>query len=485
MIAVIVVLLLPGITSRVAHAQGGQGGAMGSTQADPQQKMNQMLDMARGSSQQRWAQQEKRMLENIENRMKQQNTQNTAAISEAIAEVKNTLEKARKLSENDFATQKAALQQKMAQSMAKGMGRSAGGGDQGDSIRKNDGMRSGKSDDSNSVDPKSAGSKQASDSSGVNYIDVHVHLMGRSAGSGGSGDEGAAEAALTAMDKGGIQKSLLMPQPFPPDHHGSYDYEKLVSIARKAPTRFGFLGGGGTLNPMIQESVRKGNDGLDVRRKFEEKADEILRNGAAGFGEMTAEHLSFNSHHPYESAPPDHPLFLLLADIAARNDAPIDLHMEAVQHDMPIPEKFNSPPNSKTLRENIEGFERLLSHNPKARIVWAHIGWDNTGFGTVELYRHLLGKHPNLYMSVKIDSMSLSQSRPLDENDRLKPEWLDLVRSFPDRFVIGSDEIYLPPQANSRKLDRSRSLRIFLNQLPEDLARKVATENAARIYRLK
>ena len=37
---------------------------------------------------------------------------------------------------------------------------------------------------------------------------------------------------------------------------------------------------------------------------------------------MTAEHFSMTEKHPYEIAPPDHPLFLRLADLASRYDHP-------------------------------------------------------------------------------------------------------------------------------------------------------------------
>jgi hypothetical protein len=50
---------------------------------------------------------------------------------------------------------------------------------------------------------------------------------------------------------------------------------------------------------------------------------------------MTAEHAP--SSTPYETAPPDHPLFLLQADIAAQRDVPIDLHMEAFPKRSPSP----------------------------------------------------------------------------------------------------------------------------------------------------
>src|SRR5260370_38218503 len=80
---------------------------------------------------------------------------------------------------------------------------------------------------------------------------------------------------------------------------------------------------------------------------------------------------------------------------------PIELHMEAITRDMPFPNaELAGPPNPANLKENISAFERLLDHNPQARIVWIHAGWDFTGERTVPLTRRLLEKHPNLYMSV-------------------------------------------------------------------------------------
>lgn len=331
------------------------------------------------------------------------------------------------------------------------------------------------------------GSAYPADPNRTDYIDTHVHLEGkyRSGRVFHSDYDKAAETALATMNDLGIQKSLIMPQPFPPDHPGRYDSRELAEVAKKNPERFAFLSGGGSLNPMIQEAVRSGKVTPDIQRTFEERAREILRSGAVGFGEMTAEHLSFAPWHPYEAAPPDHPLFLLLVDIAARHDVPIDLHMEAVPHDMPLPEKFNSPPNPKVLHENLTAFERLLSHNRNARIVWAHVGWDNTGHLTVALMRRLLETHPNLYLSVKVDPLSLPHNRPLNESREIRPEWTDLIRAFPDRFVIGSDQFYGIPGLTPRRPPSSQGPRVFLNQLPPDLARKVGYENAVRIYKLK
>lgn len=318
-------------------------------------------------------------------------------------------------------------------------------------------------------------------------IDTHAHLYWE-ARSRGSADP-AAKTALEIMDRLGIQKTLIMPPPFPPDNPEKYDYRELIQATKKYPGRFAVFGGGGSLNPMIH-SIRPDEVTPDIRRSFEEMATEILRNGAIGFGELTAEHFSLHTGHPYLSTRPDHPLFLLLADIAAKYDVPIDLHMEAVPQDMPLPKKLG-PPNPGTLHENIAALERLLSHNRNARIIWAHAGWDNTGFRTTELMHQLLQRHANLYMSIKIQRPLYPQNMPLDSKGQIPSEWLDLIGSFPDRFVIGSDIFYGvsgevtwgTPSGESQS--REDPTWVFLRKLPPDLARKLAYENVVQIYKLK
>lgn len=322
------------------------------------------------------------------------------------------------------------------------------------------------------------------------WIDTHVHLDGRAGGGGQTDYDGAAQAALETMDGMGIRESMVMPPPQPAGHARLYDCEVFTKALEKMPGRFAFLCGGGSLNPMIQEARDQKIVNSEARDEFERKAGEIIRQGAAGFGEMTAEHLSGASWHPYESAPADHPLFLLLADIAAKHDVVIDIHLDVVLEDMALPDHYASPPNPSTLHANIAAFERLLAHNRQAKIIWVHAGWDQTGDRTVELSRALLEKHPNLYMSIKINPTGLPQNSPFIPASGIKSEWLDLIRTFPDRFMIGSDTFYVSPNIDMPirrpPLEMSlMGLKMFLALLPPDLARKVGYENAARLYKLK
>jgi predicted TIM-barrel fold metal-dependent hydrolase len=287
------------------------------------------------------------------------------------------------------------------------------------------------------------------------------------------------------MDSFRVQRSLVMPPPGPFER--SNETAGFMAVVQRFPDRFAYLAAGDSLNAMIQQALRSGTVSPQLREGFQQTAEALIRGGAVGFGETTALHLSFNPSHPFETAPPDHALFLLLADIAARLDVPIDLHMEAVLQDKPPHPRLvslsrNNPP---TLIANIAGFERLLQHNRNARIVWAHVGWDNTGDMTVGLLRRLLGAHPNVYLQLKIDNppATFPANRPLDSANRLKPEWLDLIRSFPDRFVMGSDIFYT--EAGTVSNLTLQPLTSLLSQLPPDLALKVGLENPVRIYKLR
>jgi predicted TIM-barrel fold metal-dependent hydrolase len=304
------------------------------------------------------------------------------------------------------------------------------------------------------------------------YIDTHAHLEPHPL-------EASVTSARQAMVAQNARMLIFLP---PPEQRTAdpFDSEPLRDALRDSPKAFAFLGGGGTLNAMIQDAVRSGGAEPKVAQRFRRRAEEILSQGAIGFGEMTAEHFAGGT--PYQYAPADHPLFLLLSDIAAQHHVVIDLHMEAVPQPMASPVDLKSPPNPGDLHENIAAFERLLRHNRAARIVWAHLGNDNTGQRTAVLSRRLLQAHPNLFLEYKLDPLTPGKTSLVGADGGLTREWMQLLRDFPDRFVIGSDQHYPAPANGAQRWERAVQL---LNQLPPDLRAKVAAENAIRIYRLR
>ena len=272
------------------------------------------------------------------------------------------------------------------------------------------------------------------------HIDVHNHLFGGK----GLNEKAFAQAlkvAAQTMENLRISKMILMP---PPLQYGGnknkYDIDLLKNIIKKYPGKFALIGGGGTLNVLIQEAIHKGKVTKKMKKDFKDHAASLIKLGAVGFGEMSIDHFCLGDKHNYHYSPPDHPLFLLLADLAAKYDVPIDVHMEAVPVDMQMPERLQKfEKNPKILKANIPAFEKLLKHNPKAKIIWSHIGWGNTGKRDVNLTRALLKKHPNLYMSFKICYQDAFESnRPIEkQTNNVKPEWIALIKEFPDRFFLG------------------------------------------------
>jgi predicted TIM-barrel fold metal-dependent hydrolase len=304
------------------------------------------------------------------------------------------------------------------------------------------------------------------------WVDAHVHLEAADA-------VAAARSALQAMPMENARMLVLLPPPFTFEDPERYDLEALLPAIRGHESQLAAMGGGGSLNAMIQQAVQAGHLDEAVKSRFHDRALELLRLGAAGFGEFSIEH--FKGATPYQWAPADHPLFELLADIAAEHRVPIVVHLEPALEDMPWPEGVRAPSEVPKLRGNVAAFERLLSYNPRATIIWAHAGWDNSGLRTPALCRQLLAKHPNLYMDVKVDPLRPGRNPVLSQgaSGEVRPEWLELMREFPDRFVLGTDQHYPPPAV---KTQRWEAIVGFLNQLPDPLRSKIAAENAAQLF---
>lgn len=322
------------------------------------------------------------------------------------------------------------------------------------------------------------------------YIDTQLHLDGQYRSVTGeitSDYLSAAAFAVARMDTYSVTRSILMPTPQKSiDQPGHYADDVLLPVIEHYPDRFIFVAGGGTLNPFIQ--AHKDDVMTDsLRNTFTAMAYELIVQGAQGFGEIAALHLSLHVEHPYMEVAPDHELLLLLVDIAAEADVPLHLHMQAVENDMITPSIVlqNSNENPAVLQANIAAFERLLDHNPKATIVWQHAGWDVTGNKTPELLNGLLQRHPNLYLSIRVaaqEPFSVLETRPLDENEIIRSEWRDLISAYPDRFMIGADEFSGIPGSTTKRSQSLSTTIHFVEQLPETVQQQVGYANAAELY---
>jgi predicted TIM-barrel fold metal-dependent hydrolase len=326
--------------------------------------------------------------------------------------------------------------------------------------------------------------------SNVPIYDVHMHIIG---GAHNTKFGSAVDAALALMDRYGVRKAVTMSPPRSPQIKQNFDYPDFIQDVRAHPRRLAFMGGGGLLNPLMHGVPDPAMVTEAIRVKFADTARQILQAGARGFGEMSSLHMSLSPTHGYNFVPADHPLLLLLADIAAEHDVPIDLHMDALAKSIPTPQRLAHNQNPPTLPATIPALRRLLEHNPKAKIVWAHGGSDHAGDQTAALVGRMMDRYPNLYVSLRPVPPRAPVMNKLFTAKRIDPAWRKVFTRHADRFVIGNDCFVLPPevksggapfefsQSNDRRL---RATRIFLGLLPPALARKFAYENAARLYKL-
>jgi Amidohydrolase len=117
-----------------------------------------------------------------------------------------------------------------------------------------------------------------------------------------------------------------------------------------------------------------------------------------------------------------------------------------------------------------EAVELLFEHNPRAKVIWAH-----TGFSlAVERVTALLQKHAMLWGELSY------RSGITGSGGQLTPEWRSLFTRFPDRFLLGSDTWINERWASYGQI--MAEYRAWLAQLPPDLARRIAHENARRLF---
>ena len=321
-------------------------------------------------------------------------------------------------------------------------------------------------------------------------VDIHQHLAAN------ADFMTAAENLISLMDSVGIDKVLLMPPPqsATASTGAHYDYTALKEVVESFPAQLGLVGGGNILNEQMHASAVSGAPPSEAELdSFEADARAIAADGVAAFGEMAVLHLSYISSHPFIEIPADHPMMLRLADVAAEVGIPVDIHLELVVEPVLTASLHriytNSGNNPDTLYPNLGAFKSLLDHNPEARIVWSHPGWDNIGHLSAARLRTMLTEHANLYLALKMldvqGAVQIKDNIPLDGRGHIRSDWESLINDFPDRFILGADEF--TGDALSGETAGSPSTvgtwRI-LEVLSDEVARKISCENPAAIYRL-
>lgn len=302
--------------------------------------------------------------------------------------------------------------------------------------------------------------------------DIHIHYVDFLQETTGI------EALMEALDRADVQRAAVMGMPV----------IKQWSVNEPQKPRY-YLGDGGSMyyysatDTVLAEAVQSLSESQRQRLwpmisgfnpTDKNAADHVQRMLELypglwkGVGEILTRHDAISALTEGENARADHPALLRVYRLAAQHQLPILLHTN-----------ITSPREREPLY--IAELEHALEEVPEAKFLWAHAGNSTTidrYQGKMEFLHgeveRLLAEHDNLWIDL---SWSVLEPYLLVDGEP-DPEWLQLVRKYPDRFMLGSDVL--------GKFERIGEIldgfEVFLRELPAEVAEQVRSGNARALF---
>lgn len=132
-------------------------------------------------------------------------------------------------------------------------------------------------------------------------------------------------------------------------------------------------------------------------------------------------------------------------------------------------------------RDSIAAFEPVMASDRRGRVLWNQCGSTTTAAEV----RALMDRNPNLFCELSWRFPPVTRpnlaSRNVFDNYGPRPDWLELMEDFPDRFMFGNDG-HADAQYDGAAQAFRRNL---LPYLKPATARRIAYENAQRVFDLK
>lgn len=140
------------------------------------------------------------------------------------------------------------------------------------------------------------------------------------------------------------------------------------------------------------------------------------------------------------------PVFRRIVEIAAQHQLPLQIHGDPAVIDT------------------------VYDIMPSQPVIWAHAGT----FPYPDLIADYLQRYPALYVDLSV------RDERIAPKGRISDEWYELLTRFPDRFMVGVDTYSLSRWNN---FDSAVAvIRNWLAQLPDDVAKQLAYDNAAALF---
>jgi predicted TIM-barrel fold metal-dependent hydrolase len=148
-----------------------------------------------------------------------------------------------------------------------------------------------------------------------------------------------------------------------------------------------------------------------------------------------------------------------------------EFHVDGADADLPVMRRIVELAREHDLllhaHADADAIERLFAQDPKARILWAHAGFED-GSRVLELMR----KYPTLWAD-------LSFRHEIYLNGRFLPVWRELLTEYSDRFMVGVDTY--TPQRWLQINEELVWIREMLSVLPPEAAERIAYKNGEKV----
>jgi hypothetical protein len=117
---------------------------------------------------------------------------------------------------------------------------------------------------------------------------------------------------------------------------------------------------------------------------------------------------------------------------------------------------------------DVDAIERIFRHDPKARVLWAH-----SGFQRPEVIAPMLA----LYKSLRAD---LAFRNEHGNGGKVDSMWRALFTRYPDRFMVGTDTF--TPERWHYVAEHAKWTRAWLADLPKEVAERIAWRNGEAMF---
>lgn len=149
-----------------------------------------------------------------------------------------------------------------------------------------------------------------------------------------------------------------------------------------------------------------------------------------------------------------------------------EFHLYGADADLPVPRRMVELARERDLflhaHSDVDAVERLFQQWPRARILWAH-----AGFQGPERVAEMLRRHANLWCDLAFRSEH-------GAGGKVDPAWRALFLEFPERFMVGTDTF--SAQRWQHVAEHASWSRAWLADLPPAVAERIAWKNGETLF---